>query len=61
MTPIGAVASPAERPAVAHAPGLFVAGDWVGGEGWLIDAAFASGAAAARAALDARDPSAVAA
>ena len=36
MTPIGAIASPAERPAPAtHAPGLFVAGDWIGGEGWL--------------------------
>lgn len=34
---------------VADAPGLFVAGDWVGEEGMLSDAAAASGAEAARA------------
>jgi phytoene dehydrogenase-like protein len=33
-------------------PGVFVAGDWVGPEGLLADAAAASGTAAARAALD---------
>ena len=35
---------------VADRPGLFVAGDWVGPEGLLSDAAAASGAAAASAA-----------
>lgn len=59
MTAVGAVASPARRPPVAHEPGLFLAGDWVGSEGWLVDAALASGSAAARAALTA--PRAVAA
>lgn len=54
MTPVGAVASPTVRPAVTHAPGLFVAGDWIGDEGWLTDAAMASGSAAARAALTQR-------
>lgn len=41
------------RPAVtlADAPGLFIAGDWVGDEGMIADAAAASGLAAARAAL----------
>lgn len=34
-----------------NAPGLFVAGDWVGDEGMLADAAAASGRAAARRAL----------
>ncbi len=60
MTPVGAVASPADRPTVTRAPGLYVAGDWIGTEGWLTDAAMASGAAAARAALAARTPAAVA-
>ncbi|HSM55932.1 MAG TPA: FAD-dependent oxidoreductase [Candidatus Sulfomarinibacteraceae bacterium] len=32
-------------------PGVYLAGDWVGPEGWLADAAFASGRAAARLAL----------
>ncbi len=54
MTPVGAIASPTRRPSVALEPGLFVAGDWIGGEGWLVDAALASGTAAARAALTAR-------
>jgi phytoene dehydrogenase-like protein len=54
MTPISAVASPSRRPAVTHEPGLFLAGDWVGGEGWLVEAALASGAAAAKAAVTAR-------
>jgi phytoene dehydrogenase-like protein len=38
-------------PAVDDAPGVFVAGDWVGGEGLLADAALASAAAAARGAI----------
>jgi predicted NAD/FAD-dependent oxidoreductase len=32
-------------------PGLALAGDWVGPEGWLVDAALASGVAAADAVL----------
>lgn len=36
------------RPPVAMGGGLFVAGDWVGDEGMLADAAMASGAEAAR-------------
>jgi phytoene dehydrogenase-like protein len=56
MTAISAVASPAKRPPVEREPGLFVAGDWVGAEGWLSDAAFASGSAAAKAALAQRTP-----
>jgi hypothetical protein len=35
-------------PEVAGSPGLFVAGDWVGPEGWLVDASLASARAAAR-------------
>jgi len=38
------------RPGVVVEPGLFVAGDWIGPEGWLSDASLASAAAAARAA-----------
>lgn len=45
----------AGRPGVEVEPGLFVAGDWVGPEGWLSDAALASGAAAARAAIGLRE------
>jgi glycine/D-amino acid oxidase-like deaminating enzyme len=46
----------AGRPGVAvpGAPGAFVAGDWVGPEGMLLDAAVASAVAAARAALETR-------
>jgi len=44
------------RPAVDRGEGLYLAGDWIGGEGWLVDAALASGAAAAAAALRARVP-----
>lgn len=53
MTAVGAVASPSVRPPVTvpEQPGLFLAGDWIGPEGWLADAAMASGAAAARAAV----------
>lgn len=39
------------RPAVDRGEGLYLAGDWIGPEGWLVDAAIASGAAAAAAAL----------
>ncbi len=35
-------------PAVREAPNLYVAGDWVGAEGWLADASLASARAAAR-------------
>jgi phytoene dehydrogenase-like protein len=41
----------AGRPGVERGEGLYLAGDWVGGEGWLVDAAISSGAAAAAAAL----------
>ena len=56
MVAVSAVASPergglAGRPAVDRGEGLFGAGDWLGPEGWLVDAALASGAAAAAAAL----------
>ncbi len=37
--------------AVAEAPGVYVAGDWVGPGGWLADASLASARAAARALL----------
>jgi hypothetical protein len=36
---------------VPGAPGLFLAGDWVGGEGQLADASLASGRAAALSAV----------
>jgi len=39
------------RPSVDLGEDLYLAGDWVGGEGWLVDAALASGAAAAAGAL----------
>lgn len=62
MVAVSATASPATgglrgRPAVERGEGLYLAGDWLGPEGWLVDAAIASGAAAAAAAL--RDPVAV--
>lgn len=41
----------AGRPAVDRGEGLYLAGDWIGDEGWLVDAALASGGAAAAAAL----------
>lgn len=44
------------RPEVDRGDGLYLAGDWVGDEGWLVDAALASGAAAAAAALSAPVP-----
>jgi hypothetical protein len=39
-------------PRVPEAPGLFVAGDWVGSEGFLVDAALASAKEAARLAVE---------
>jgi phytoene dehydrogenase-like protein len=56
MVPVSAIASAetgglAGRPEVDRGDGLYLAGDWVGPEGWLVDAAIASGAAAAAAAL----------
>ncbi len=56
MVAVSAVASPAAgglagRPGVDRGDGLYLAGDWLGPEGWLLDAAISSGAAAARAAL----------
>ncbi len=64
MVAVSAIATPetgglAGRPGVAvpDAPGLYLAGDWIGAEGWLTDASLASAAEAARALLAA--PSAV--
>jgi 2-polyprenyl-6-methoxyphenol hydroxylase-like FAD-dependent oxidoreductase len=59
MTPSSALTTPdagglAGRPGVEVQPGLYVAGDWVGREGWLCDASLASAAAAARGAIAAR-------
>ncbi|HKH64764.1 MAG TPA: FAD-dependent oxidoreductase [Solirubrobacterales bacterium] len=59
MVAVSAIASPASgglggRPAVDRGEALYLAGDWVGPEGWLVDAAISSGAAAAAAAL--REP-----
>lgn len=59
MVPVTAIATPGSgglggRPAVDRGEGLYLAGDWIGPEGWLVDAAIASGAAAAAAAL--REP-----
>jgi phytoene dehydrogenase-like protein len=56
MVPVSAIASAeagglAGRPVVDRGDGLYLAGDWIGPEGWLVDAAIASGAAAAAAAL----------
>jgi phytoene dehydrogenase-like protein len=56
MVAVSAIATPANgglggRPAVDQGDGLFLAGDWIGPEGWLVDSAIASGAAAARGAL----------
>ncbi len=64
MVAVSAISTPATgglagRPGVAvpDAPGLFVAGDWIGAQGWLSDAALASAAEAARAVV--RAPRAV--
>ena len=56
MVPVTAIATPrtgglAGRPAVDRGEGLYLAGDWIGAQGWLVDAAISSGAAAAAAAL----------
>ncbi|MFL5873675.1 MAG: phytoene desaturase family protein [Solirubrobacterales bacterium] len=44
------------RPGVDRGEGLYLAGDWVGPEGWLVDGALASGAAAAATVLRSRVP-----
>jgi len=46
----------AGRPGVDRGESLYLAGDWLGPEGWLVDAAISSGAAAAAAALRSRVP-----
>ena len=56
MAAVSAISTPsggglAGRPQIDRGEGLFLAGDWVGPEGWLVDAAISSGAAAAAAAL----------
>jgi phytoene dehydrogenase-like protein len=56
MVAVSAIPSPAAgglagRPKVDRGQGLYLAGDWLGSEGWLVDAAISSGAAAAAAAL----------
>jgi len=61
MVPVSAIATPttgglAGRPQVDRGDGLYLAGDWIGSEGWLVDAAIASGSAAAAAALRSRVP-----
>jgi phytoene dehydrogenase-like protein len=50
-TPSPAAGGLAGRPSVDRGEGLYLAGDWLGPEGWLVDAAISSGAAAAAAAL----------
>lgn len=54
--PSAAAAGLSGRPAVDRGEGLYLAGDWLGPEGWLVDAALSSGAAAAAAALRSRVP-----
>jgi hypothetical protein len=61
MVAVSAIATPAAgglsgRPGVDRGDGLYLAGDWIGDEGWLVDAALASGAAAAAAAVGAPVP-----
>jgi phytoene dehydrogenase-like protein len=56
MVAVSAIPTPdggglAGRPVVDRGDDLYLAGDWVGGEGWLVDAAIASGATAAATAL----------
>lgn len=56
MVAVSAIPTPAGgglagRSPVEQGEGLYLAGDWVGAEGWLVDSAIASGAAAAAAAL----------
>jgi hypothetical protein len=62
MVVVGAQPTPASggiqgRPAVhdTGVDGTYIAGDWVGPEGWLADASLVSGAAAARAAVESLD------
>lgn len=61
MVAVSAIPTPdggglAGRPDVDRGDGLYLAGDWIGAEGWLVDAALASGAAAAAAALRSQAP-----
>jgi hypothetical protein len=61
MVAVSAIPRPASgglagRPGVDRGEGLYLAGDWLGPEGWLVDAAISSGAAAAAAALRRRAP-----
>jgi phytoene dehydrogenase-like protein len=61
MAAVSAIPTPAGggltgRPAIDRGEGLYLAGDWIGPEGWLVDAAISSGAAAAAAALQAPVP-----
>jgi phytoene dehydrogenase-like protein len=61
MVAVSAVPGPADgglagRPGVDLGDGLYLAGDWVGPDGWLVDAAISSGSAAARAILRNRTP-----
>jgi phytoene dehydrogenase-like protein len=56
MVPVSAISTPATgglagRPGADRGDGLFVAGDWVGPDGWLLEAALASGCAAAAGAI----------
>lgn len=56
MVAVSAIPTPASgglagRPDVDRGEGLYLAGDWLGSEGWLVDAAISSGVAAAAAAL----------
>jgi phytoene dehydrogenase-like protein len=55
-TPTPAGGGLAGRPAVDRGEGLYLAGDWIGSNGWLVDAALASGAAAAAAGLRSQVP-----
>lgn len=64
MVAVSAIPRPANgglagRPGVDRGEGLYLAGDWLGPEGWLVDAAISSGAAAAAAALRSRVPAPV--
>jgi len=61
MVAVSAISTPESgglggRPAVDQGDGLYLAGDWIGPEGWLVDSAIASGSAAAAAALRSRAP-----
>jgi phytoene dehydrogenase-like protein len=61
MVAVSAISTPASgglagRPAVDQGGGLYLAGDWIGPEGWLVDSAIASGSAAAAAALRSQAP-----